>query len=191
MAELRTRRAMAAGLAGAALAALAAFGGLSPVSPDLAATVTSGTPVDQGRFSVTVLGAEAGRDSASADTPVLVVTMRVTNTGRETAPLTAFERGVGARVGGRWLRPVPFGSRLELSEGETSTQLQPGVPVRLTKAFHRPEALWPSEATVELRGWEYDRGSFGDVDGGGPWSVPDSGPPVARVRTPVTMAGTT
>lgn len=180
-----------AGLAGAALAALAAFGGLAPVSPDLAATVTTGTPVDQGRFSVTVLRAEAGRDASAAGTSVLVVTMRVTNTGRETTALTEFERGVGARAGGRWLPAVTFGAHLELSEGQTSTQLQPGVPAELSMTFKRPETLWPSSATVELRGWEYNRGSFGDVAARGPWSVRKTGPPVARVRTPVTVGDTT
>jgi hypothetical protein len=152
-----------------------------PAAPD---RVRPGAAVDQGRFSVQVLGAWTGVAKLRAETrsvPVLVVRMRVTNTGKDTVTMAepTFGFAAGVLLGPAPYRP-PDDVRNDPAKGAADS-----LPPRLTRAV---DVMWkltgrpPQPAVIELRQWTY-RLQF---DGGGYyWSTGKDAATVAEATVPV------
>ncbi|HEX6471947.1 MAG TPA: hypothetical protein VF069_22830 [Streptosporangiaceae bacterium] len=183
----RSRSPLATAIVVGALGVLTAVawvtGGLraQPTAPD---QVRPGAAVDQGRFSVQVIGAWTGAAKVRYETknvPVLIVRMRVTNTGKDTVAMAGSTFGFAAGV---LLGPAPYRPpddvRNDPARGAADS-LQP----RLTRAV---DVMWklagppPRRAVVALRQWTY-RLQF---DGGAYyWSTGKDATTVAEVTVPV------
>jgi hypothetical protein len=173
-------------VAGALTAVTWATGGFNAQSATPPPRVAPGTTVDQGRFTVQVIGAHTERTKVGFDNdlvPALIVRMRVTNTGKDTVLMDNGTFGFSAGV---LLQPgrAAEGARNDPAKG-TALTLQP----RLTRDI---DLIWkwsgapPSQITLDLHDWvrrlQFDHGGYYWLNG-------KNTPTVGTVTVPVRQGG--
>jgi hypothetical protein len=173
-------------VAGVLIAVTWATGGLraQTAAPN---QVGPGATIDQGRFSVKVIGAQTGSAKVGfEDTarPVLVVRMRVTNTGKDTVGMSgiSFDQGV-------LLRPAPpyrfpDSVRNDPAKGNADS-LPPRVP-RDIDVIWKLSGPAPRQVTLDLREWtrhlQFDHDAYY-------WIAGKTAATVALVTVPVRQGG--
>lgn len=140
-------------------------GGLRSASATPPKRVSPGATVDQGRFSAQVLSAQTQTMKVGLDlkpSQALVVRVRVTNIGKDTAGL---DREFGYAEG-VLLEPKPF-RRPDDARSDPATGVLTALPPRLSKDI---DLIWkwpgtpPRQVTLDLHQWTYrlqfDRGGY-------------------------------
>ncbi|HEU5156884.1 MAG TPA: hypothetical protein VFU43_07795 [Streptosporangiaceae bacterium] len=173
-------------VAGALTAVAWVTGGLRSQSAAPPPRAKPGATVDQGRFTVQVVGAHTEMTKVGFDNklvPALVVRMKVTNTGKETVLM---DNGVFGFTAGVFLEPGrPADSARDDAAKGTAMTLQPRLP-RDVDVIWKWTGAPPAQVTLDLRKWTYhlqfDRGGYF-------WSTGKDAPTVSVVTLPVRHGG--
>jgi hypothetical protein len=141
------------------IAVIGVFGGLK-AKPSGATQVKPGETLDQGRFTVTVLSARVGDVKGPLDSKAkhsLIVRMRVTNNGTDTASLDGdLKIGMtGVPKPGKHLDPAEVTG---LANGSPTTLVQPGLPVEADASWELNPGSAPTQAVIAFRKWEHGAG---------------------------------
>ena len=169
---------------GTAIAVLGTAGGLAATQskprqagPNIA--------VDQGRFTVTVLGARIGLVKglfSEATKRSLIVKLRVVNNGTDSASVdTDLKEGiVGEPKPGQYKE---VGNLTGLAtDGSKTGSVEPGLPINAEASWELAPGVTPAKVTIALRQWEYHPG-FTDVQY--IWWMTKSSAVMAEVTVPV------
>jgi len=171
------------------LAVAGVFGGFRAQAGGPVA-VKAGSTVDQGLFHVQVMDARAGRMKLSSFDPLrnlLLVRMRVTNTGDKTFGISSFLDGVAAESKpGTYLQPDFIASEGDI-DGQVTSSIHPRLPVTVQLVWPLGNATAPRTATLALRQWDYGQSFTTDSFY---WSVTKQSPIKAKVTVPVRMGAT-
>jgi hypothetical protein len=171
---------------GGAVTVLGMAGGLA-ATPGKPRQAGPNTAVDQGRFTVTVLGARVGMVKglfSQAAKRSLIVKMRVVNNGTDTASVdVSFVHGLVGEPKPGTYKEVPDGNATATtSDGSKTSSIEPGLPVTAEVSWELPAGTTPAKMTLALRQWEYHPG-FTDVEY--IWFMTKSSPVMAEITVPV------
>ncbi|MGH3380370.1 MAG: hypothetical protein ACRDP6_37110 [Actinoallomurus sp.] len=171
------------------LAVAGVFGGFRAQAGGPVA-VKAGSTVDQGLFHVQVMDARSGRMKLSSFDPLrnlLLVRMRVTNTGDKSFGISSFLDGVAAESKpGTYLQPDFTASEGDI-DGQVTSSIHPRLPVTVQLVWPLGNATAPRTVTLALRQWDYGQSFTSDTFY---WSVTKQSPIKAKVAVPVRMGAT-
>jgi len=169
---------------GVAVSALGMAGGLAARSSG-PKQYGPGTPVNQVRFTVTVLGARIGllqSDFSGAAKRSLIVKMRVVNDGKNSASVSvALATGLaGEPTPGNYKQ---VGAMTGLAaDGSKTSSVEPGLPIEAEASWELAPGVSPAKVTIALRQWEY-RPGFTDEQYS--WWMSKLSTVIAEVTVPV------
>ena len=141
---------------GGAVTVLGMTGGLA-ATPDKPRQAGPNTAIDQGRFTVTVLGARVGMvKGLFSETPKrsLIVKMRVVNNGTDTASMEIdFAHGIAGEPKPGSYKDVPDGNvTTTTGDGSKTSAVEPGLPVTTEVSWELPAGTTPAKVTLALPG---------------------------------------
>ncbi|TQL96351.1 hypothetical protein FB559_1877 [Actinoallomurus bryophytorum] len=171
------------------IATLWATGGLK-ARPGGPITAKPGRAVDQGLFHVQILDARAGSMKLHEFDPaanLLIVRMRVTDTGNESYGIGSFIHGIAAEPKPGKFAEADFTRSEGDIDGEETSSIHPRLPVTVQVVWVLGNAAAPPNVTVALRTWEYGQSFTTDTFY---WSVTGQSPITAKVSVPVRQGAT-
>lgn len=171
------------GVAALVVGVTAAFGGLraAPTGP---AKGTVGRPIDQGPFTVTVLGARTADVKQFSGPPKhsLVVTVRVLNRSAKSFGMISLLEGVVAEPKpGRYVDADTMDSTGVIAGAKTS-YIHPRLPLDVQLVWVLPANTTPPAVTLAFRKWAYGQSFTTDTFD---WTVTKQSPFTAKVSLPV------
>lgn len=170
--------------AGATVAAVGLIGGLASGASG-PQQYGAGKPVNQVRFTVTVLGARIGMVRSlfgSTAKRSLIVRMRIVNDGTDTASVdTEFAEGLaGEPKPGKYVKVGDVAGTA--SDGTQTSSIQPGLPITAEASWELSPGVSPERVTIALRQWEH-RPGFTDPQYS--WWMTSTSTVIAEITVPV------
>ncbi len=171
---------------GAAVTVLGMTGGLA-ATPNSPQQAKAGAPVNQGRFTVTVLGARIGMVKtlfSSSAKRSLIVRLRVANNGTDSASIDPdLREGIAGEPTRGTYKAVPDGNITGYTaDGAKTTSVEPGLPITTEISWELSPTSSPARIIIALRQWEYHPG-FTDVQYN--WWMTSTSPVMAEISVPV------
>jgi hypothetical protein len=144
-----------------------------------------GTPVDQVRFTVTVLGARIAMVKSLFGTTAkrsLVVKLRIVNNGTESASVdTDFTEGMaGEPQPGKYAKVGNITGTA--SDGTGTSTVEPGLPITAEASWELAAGVSPAKVTIALRQWEHRPGF---TDPAYAWWMTTTSTVTAEITVPV------